>query len=219
MERSRVLFGAMSDTGVTGFVRAKRLQTNVGRILKKGTQRKRRSFCVCVSNTGARLRRRFGNAASSAHKGTGENRPGATGRSQRPAAVGRAGPFRPEEHTFFPSHSARRASFHYGKNDTVLSGIGTDRPARRRPAAAAARCAGRARGGRPVTGRGARMTGIRRQEAQSGQAAALLAGSLERQAACRAHARACGRARRDRDRRARAAPLGGGGSRSSTKCI
>jgi hypothetical protein len=45
------------------------------------------------------------------------------------------------------------------------------------------RCAGQARGGRPVTGRGARMTGIRRQEAQSGQAAALLAGSLERQAA------------------------------------
>ncbi len=57
-------------------------------------------------------------------------------------------------------------------------GIGTDRAARRRPAAAAARCAGRARGGRQVTGRGARMTGIRRQEAQSEQAAALLAGSL-----------------------------------------
>ena len=53
------------------------------------------------------------------HKGMEENRPGANGRSQRPAAVGRAGPFRPEEHTFFPSHSARRASFHYGKSDTV----------------------------------------------------------------------------------------------------
>ena len=44
-----------------------------------------------------------------------------------------------------------------------------------RPMAAAAgprcrRCAGQARGGRPVTGRGARTTGIRRQEAQSEQA-------------------------------------------------
>jgi hypothetical protein len=38
---------------------------------------------------------------------------------------------------------ARRASFQYRKNDTVLSGIGTDRPARLRAAAAAARCAGR----------------------------------------------------------------------------
>jgi hypothetical protein len=40
-----------------------------------------------------------------------------------------------KEQTFFPSHSARRASFHYEKNDIDLSGIGTDRPARRRPAA------------------------------------------------------------------------------------
>ncbi len=78
------------------------------------------AVCVCVSNTGARLWRRFGNAASS------EQRDGrelarcntATGRSQRPAVVGRASPFRPEEHTFFPSHSARRVSFHYGKKDT-----------------------------------------------------------------------------------------------------
>jgi len=171
MERSGVLLGTMSETG---FARAKRLQPNVGRSLKRKRTASDAVLCLC-----------FGYAVSSAHKGTGENRPGATGRSQRPAAVGRAGPFRPEEHTFFPSHSARRASFHYGKNDTVLSGIGTDRPARRRPAAAAARCAGRARGGRPVTGRGARMTGIRRQEAQSGQAAALLAGSLERQAGTR----------------------------------
>ncbi len=43
------------------------------------------------------------------------SRPGATGRSQRLAAVRRAGPFRQEEHTFFLRHSARRASFHYGK--------------------------------------------------------------------------------------------------------
>ncbi len=35
-----------------------------------------------------------------------------------PAAVGRTGLLQPEEHTFFPSNSARRASFHYGKNDT-----------------------------------------------------------------------------------------------------
>jgi hypothetical protein len=40
----------------------------------------------------------------------------AGGQSQPPAAVGAV---RPEEHTFFPSHSARRASFHYGTNDTV----------------------------------------------------------------------------------------------------
>ncbi len=63
-------------------------------------------------------------------------------------------------------------------------------PARRRPAAAAAPCAKRARGGRPVTGRRVvRMTGSRRQEAQPEQAAALLAGSLEleRQAGTRCH--------------------------------
>ena len=54
---------------------------------------------------------------------------------ERPAADGRAGPFRPERTPFFPSHSSLRDSFHYGKNDIVLSGIGTDRPARRRPAA------------------------------------------------------------------------------------
>jgi hypothetical protein len=127
----------------------KRLQPNAGRNLKRKRTASDAILCLC-----------FGYAVSSAQEGTGENRPGATWRSQRPAAVGRAGPFRPEEHTFFPSHSARRASFHHGKNDTVLSGIRTDRPARRRPAAAAARCAGRARGGRPVTGRGARMTGF-----------------------------------------------------------
>ena len=40
-----------------------------------------------------------------------------------------------ERTPFFPSHSVLRTSFHYGKNDLVLSGIGTDRPARRRPAA------------------------------------------------------------------------------------
>ena len=85
MERSGVLLGTMSETG---FARAKRLQPNVGRSLKK---RKRTAsdaiLCLC-----------FGYAVSSAHKGTGENRPGATGRSQRPAAVERAGPFLPEEH-------------------------------------------------------------------------------------------------------------------------
>ncbi len=75
---------------------------------KKGTQRK----CRSVSNILSMPLRR--------HR-LGENRPGATGRSQRPAAVGRAGP---EESTFFPSHSARRASFQYGKNDTDLRGHG-----------------------------------------------------------------------------------------------
>ena len=105
MERSGVLLGTMSETG---FARAKRLQPNVGRSLKRKRTASDAVLCLC-----------FGYAVSSAHKGTGENWPGATGRSQRPAAVGRAGPFRPEEHTFFPSHSARRASFHYGKNDTV----------------------------------------------------------------------------------------------------
>ena len=99
-----------------------------------------------------------------------------TGRSLRPAAVGRAGPFRPEEHTFFPSHSARRASFHYGKNDSVLSGIGTDRPARRRPAAATARCAGRARGGRPMTGRCAKNDRDSATEGAVREAAELLQG-------------------------------------------
>ena len=104
------------------------------------------------------------------------SRSGCTGRSLRPAAVGRAGPFRPEEHTFFPSHSARRASFHYGKNDSVLSGIGTDRPARRRPAAAAARCAGRARGGRPMTGRCAKNDRDSATEGAVREAAELLQG-------------------------------------------
>jgi hypothetical protein len=104
------------------------------------------AVCVCVSNTGARLWRRL--AMPLRRQKKGRERVG-------PPAV------QPEEHTFFPSHSARRASFHYGKNDTVLSGIGQDRTALRRPAAAAARCVGRARSGRPVTGRGARMTGPR----------------------------------------------------------
>ena len=36
---------------------------------------------------------------------------------ERPAADGRAGPFRPERTPFFPSHSSLRDSFHYGKND------------------------------------------------------------------------------------------------------
>ncbi len=59
-----------------------------------------------------------------------------TGRS-RAAGRRRAGRSVPtgKEQTVFPSHSARRASFHYGKNDVVLSGIGTDWPARERPAA------------------------------------------------------------------------------------
>ena len=47
MERSGVLLGTMSETG---FARAKRLQANVGRILKKGTQRKRRSLCLCFGH-------------------------------------------------------------------------------------------------------------------------------------------------------------------------
>jgi hypothetical protein len=45
-------------------------------------------------------------------------------------------------------------------SDAILClcfGYATDRPARRRPKAAAARCAGRARGGRSVTGRSARQ--------------------------------------------------------------
>ena len=41
---------------------------------------------------------------------------------ERPAADGRAGPFRPERTPFFPSHSSLRDSFHYGKNDIVLIG-------------------------------------------------------------------------------------------------
>ena len=117
----RILLGTMSETGFaraksllgtmseTGFARAKRLQPSVGRSLKRKRTASDAVLCLC-----------FGYAVSSAHKGTGENRPGATGRSQRPAAVGRAGPFRPERAvTFFPSHSARRASFHYGKSNTT----------------------------------------------------------------------------------------------------
>jgi hypothetical protein len=65
--------------------------------------------------------------------------PGRDGREsggrKRPAADGRAGPFQPERTLFFPSLSVLRTSFHYRKNGTILSGIGTDLPARRRPAA------------------------------------------------------------------------------------
>ena len=39
---------------------------------------------------------------------------------ERPAADGRAGPFRPERTPFFPSLSSLRDSFHYGKNDIDL---------------------------------------------------------------------------------------------------
>ena len=48
--------------------------------------------------------------------------PGRDGREsggrERPAAHGRAGPFRPERTPFFPSLSVLRTSFHYGKNGT-----------------------------------------------------------------------------------------------------
>jgi hypothetical protein len=94
------------------------------------------------------------------------------------------GPFRLEEYTFFPSHSARTGSFHhYGKNDTVLSGIrgnGPACPTAARPAGGGCsrpvrRASTRWRPAR-VTGRGARMAGIRRQEAQSEQAVGRVTG-------------------------------------------
>ncbi len=99
MERSGVLLGTISETG---FARAKRLQPNVGRSLKRKRTASDAVLCFC-----------FGFAVSSAQIGTGVSQPGAIGRSQRPAAVGQAGR---------SSHSARhgRASFHYGKNDTEL---------------------------------------------------------------------------------------------------
>jgi hypothetical protein len=57
-------------------------------------------------------------------------------------------------------HRAQRGRARQLKSKSPMKGrvfiyfqfSGTDRPARRRPAAAANRCAGRARGGRPVTG-------------------------------------------------------------------
>ncbi len=61
---------------------------------------------------------------------TGRSRAAGSRRAGRSVRTGK-------EQTFFPSHSAStsRASLHYGKNYIVLSGIGTDRPARPRPAA------------------------------------------------------------------------------------
>jgi hypothetical protein len=78
---------------------------NGGAKPQKGNAPQASQLCVCVLNTDARLWRRLGYAFSAA-QGTGVSRPGAsaTGRSQRPAAVERAGPFRPEEHVLPESH-------------------------------------------------------------------------------------------------------------------
>jgi hypothetical protein len=62
-----------------------------------------------------------------------------TGRPQRPAAVGRAGPFRFRKELY---RSSRNGTRPYGPSDsgrTCVLPVGTDRPARRRPAAATAR--------------------------------------------------------------------------------
>jgi hypothetical protein len=86
------------------------------------------------------------------HKGTG-----VTGRS-RAAGRRRAGRSVPtgKEHRSSRVTRSFRTSFHYGKNGYVLSGIGTDRPARRRPAAL----------DRPGTG-GRVRGGLRRERAMT----------------------------------------------------
>ncbi len=70
----------------------------------------------------------------------GGSRPGNKGRElpgsrERPAADGQAGTFRLGKNTVLPeSLRPFETPFQYGKNVLVLFGIGTDRPARRRPA-------------------------------------------------------------------------------------